>query len=268
MTFQTQFPQLLQRIKADSPLIHCITNHISIHDCANALLALGASPIMAEHPGEVAEITATSQSLMVNLGNISDSRMEAIAAAGETARTHHIPCMIDLVGVGCSQLRRSFAHGFLLRAHPAVIKGNESEIRAICGVEHHARGIDNGEHGPLAQALTVAKQAARQFHTVVLLSGKTDLITDGVCAFGVENGDPLMARVTGTGCMQGAVVAAFLAVASPLEAALSGAAAMGLAGEYAAEQFQSHGSISQFSLGILDGLFSLRDAAALRMIPL
>ena len=258
MTFQTQFPQLLQRIKADSPLIHCITNHISIHDCANALLALGASPIMAEHPGEVAEITATSQALMVNLGNISDSRMEAIAAAGETARTHHIPCMIDLVGVGCSQLRRSFAHGFLLRAHPAVIKGNESEIRAICGVEH----------GPLAQALTVAKQAARQFHTVVLLSGKTDLITDGVCAFGVENGDPLMARVTGTGCMQGAVVAAFLAVASPLEAALSGAAAMGLAGEYAAEQFQSHGSISQFSLGILDGLFSLRDAAALRMIPL
>ena len=89
------------------------------------------------------------------------------------------------------------------------------EIRAICGVEHHARGIDNGEHGPLAQALTVAKQAARQFHTVVLLSGKTDLITNGVCAFGVENGDPLMARVTGTGCMQGAVVAAFLAVASP-----------------------------------------------------
>ena len=85
MTFQTQFPQLLQRIKADSPLIHCITNHISIHDCANALLALGASPIMAEHPGEVAEITATSQALMVNLGNISDSRMEAIAAAGETA---------------------------------------------------------------------------------------------------------------------------------------------------------------------------------------
>ena len=147
MTFQTQFPQLLQRIKADSPLIHCITNHISIHDCANALLALGASPIMAEHPGEVAEITATSQALMVNLGNISDSRMEAIAAAGETARTHHIPCMIDLVGVGCSKLRRSFAHGFLLRAHPAVIKGNESEIRAICGVEHHARGIDNGEHG-------------------------------------------------------------------------------------------------------------------------
>ena len=190
MTFQTQFPQLLQRIKADSPLIHCITNHISIHDCANALLALGASPIMAEHPGEVAEITATSQALMVNLGNISDSRMEAIAAAGETARTHHIPCMIDLVGVGCSQLRRSFAHGFLLRAHPAVIKGNESEIRAICGVEHHARGIDNGEHGPLAQALTVAKQAARQFHTVVLLSGKTDLITDGVCAFGVEKGTP------------------------------------------------------------------------------
>ena len=153
MTFQTQFPQLLQRIKADSPLIHCITNHISIHDCANALLALGASPIMAEHPGEVAEITATSQALMVNLGNISDSRMEAIAAAGETARTHHIPCMIDLVGVGCSQLRRSFAHGFLLRAHPAVIKGNESEIRAICGVEHHARGIDNGEHGPLALSL-------------------------------------------------------------------------------------------------------------------
>lgn len=76
--------------------------------------------------------------------------------------------MIDLVGVGCSKLRRSFAHGFLLRAHPAVIKGNESEIRAICGVEHHARGIDNGEHGSLAQALTVAKQAARQFHTVVL----------------------------------------------------------------------------------------------------
>ena len=112
MTFQTQFPQLLQRIKADSPLIHCITNHISIHDCANALLALGASPIMAEHPGEVAEITATSQALMVNLGNISDSRMEAIAAAGETARTHHIPCMIDLVGVAAASFAVPLPTGF------------------------------------------------------------------------------------------------------------------------------------------------------------
>lgn len=252
-------PALRRQIRAEQPLIHCITNHISIRDCANGLLALGARPIMAEHPAEAAEITASAQALLVNLGNISDSRMAAMTASGQAAREQGIACVMDAVGVGCSGLRLDFARSFLQNARPAVLKGNQSELRALCGLPHHAKGIDNGEAEDLSQALATAQEAARRFQTVVLLSGAADVIADGRQAFAAENGDPLMALVTGTGCLQGAVVAALLAVTDPMTAAAAGAAMLGLAGERAAADFSVHGSISRFAGGIVDGLYDLSE---------
>jgi len=254
-----QLPSLRQQIRLERPLIHCITNHISINQCANGLLALGAKPIMAEHKDEVEDITGTARALMMNLGNISDTRMAAMERAGKSADRYGVPTILDVVGVGCSSLRLDFAHKLIKDRHPAILKGNESEIRALCGLPHHATGIDNGETGDFHDALYAAKLAAQRFNAVILLSGKDDIITDGRRSAAVANGVELMTYVTGTGCLQGAVAAAFLSVTDPFTAASAGAVMLGMAGEYAGALFQHHGSITGFGHGIIDGLFSIPD---------
>ena len=133
---------LQNQLKDTSPLIHCITNPISINDCANMVLAIGGRPIMAEHPGEVAEITAISQALALNLGNITDARMESMVIAGKTAKEKAVPITIDLVGTACSTMRKDYAQKLLAEIQPQIIKGNISEIRAVCGLESHSSGID------------------------------------------------------------------------------------------------------------------------------
>lgn len=261
MRYPIPLAALRRQIQTEQPLIHCITNHISIRDCANGLLALGARPIMAEHPAEVAEIVSGAQALMVNLGNISDSRMAAMTAAARAARDQNIPCVLDAVGVGCSTLRRDFAQEFLAQTPPAVLKGNASELRALCGLPHHAKGIDSGEPDDRDETIAAARETARRFGTVVLLSGPTDVVTDGVRTGTLSGGHPLMAQVTGTGCLQGAVVAAFLAVTDPFTAAQAGAALLGLAGEASAADFPAHRSLSRFAAGLIDGLYALDDEA-------
>lgn len=261
MSYPIPLAALRRQIQTEQPLVHCITNHISIRDCANGLLALGARPIMAEHPAEAAEIVATAQALMVNLGNISDSRMAAITNAARAAKDSGIPCVLDAVGVGCSTLRLEFAKTFLEKTPPAVLKGNASELRALCGLPHHAKGIDSGEPDDRDEAIAVARETARRFGTVVLLSGAVDVITDGVHTSTLAVGHPLMAQVTGTGCLQGAVVGAFLAVTDPFTAAQAGAALLGLAGEASAAAFQTHRSLSRFAAGLIDGLYALDDTA-------
>ena len=127
---------LLEQLRQKQPLVHCITNPISINDCANALLAVGARPMMAEHPREVAGITAHAGALLLNLGNITDVRMESMQLAGQAAMQAKVPVILDLVGVACSDLRREFALHLLEQIHPAVLRGNRTEIRAM----HTAHG--------------------------------------------------------------------------------------------------------------------------------
>ena len=127
-------PPLLSYIRQEAPLIHCITNPISINDCANILLAIGARPIMAEHPKEVAEITAIAKALALNLGNITDARMESMQIASHAAHRLHIPAVIDLVGIACSSLRLDYARKLISQYPPAIIKGNISELRTLLGL--------------------------------------------------------------------------------------------------------------------------------------
>ena len=257
MSNQT-LPRLRRSLRAEQPLIHCITNHISIRICANAILALGGRPIMAEHPAEVAEITASAGALCLNLGNISDARMDAMLAAGVSAQQHKVPCVLDLVGVGCSALRLDFAHRLIREVHPVLLKGNASELRAVCGLAHHAKGIDANESDPI-ENIRAAQTAAQRFEASVLLSGAEDVVTDGAQTALIRNGVPRMADVTGTGCMQGMLAGAFLAVASPMESAVSAAVLMGLSGEYAEDVFQRTQSITQFGNGLIDGIYTLSD---------
>lgn len=228
----------VEALRQQSPLIHCITNHITICDCANMLLAAGAKPIMAEHPAEVEEIVRTAGALEMNIGNISDSRMEAMLLAGKEARKQGIPRVFDPVGVGCSHLRLEFAKKLLQEVQPQILRGNMSELKALVGLKHDATGIDAGAKDAIDQqswqeSSQVVAQAARQLGCVVAVTGKIDIISDGQHTYGVENGAPWMSRVTGTGCMGASLTGGYLAVADPLTAALTANLVLGIAGEQA-----------------------------------
>ena len=174
-----QICELRKRILAENPLIHCITNPISINQCANAVLAIGGRPIMAEHPQEAAEITATADALLLNLGNITDARMASMGISARTAKEKGIPMVLDAVGVACSGLRREFARQLLDTAMPQVIKGNFSEIHALYRDAYRCAGVDADEQLTVAAMEQTAAALSRQLGTTILASGRVDIITDG-----------------------------------------------------------------------------------------
>ncbi len=235
------------------PLIHCITNPITSMQCANAVLAVGARPIMAEHPKEVSEITQSANALVLNLGNISDVRMRAMELAAETAKKLTIPIVVDAVGVSCSALRRTFAMR-ILSCFPTVIKGNYSEIYALHNHSYRTKGVD-------AEALSAevisdaAVSIALQQKCTVLATGKEDIVTDGSRLFHMQNGDPQLASITGTGCMSGVLCGCFAAVSADIYAAVSTCAVLGISGELAKTSF-GNGS---FSIRLMDVLSVLTE---------
>lgn len=253
--------QLQMQIKEQKPLIHCITNPISIHDCANVILAAGGRPIMAEHPGEAAEITAMAEALVLNLGNITDVRMESMKIALKAAQKKGIPVLFDLVGVACSKLRMEYAKELIEESSVAILKGNISEILAIAGEPSHSIGVDAGREDAvnsvnLNRTVEILRRMAQETGAVILASGKEDLIVDTVNAYLISNGDPVLSEITGTGCMLGALCGAYLAAGKSrsMEAAVLGTASMGIAGELAAKDCPGTGT---FQLRLLDCLYGL-----------
>ena len=244
-------PDIRGAVRERGSLIHCITNPISINQCANAILAVGGRPIMAEHPREVSEITATAGALMLNLGNITDVRMEAMRLSARTAAEHGTPILLDAVGVACSKLRRDYACGLMEAVTPAVIKGNYSEINALYQESYRASGVDADAALDAQTVERAAAALARTRRTVVLASGKVDIVTDGT-------------RLTGTGCMLGALTAAYLSAASGLDAAVTACAVLGVCGQLA-ETERGSGS---FMTGLMDALSTLQDAELERYMDL
>ena len=160
--------ELRKRIKREQPLIHCITNPISIHACANVVLALGARPIMAEHPAEVAQITATAGALMLNLGNITDVRMKSMEISLRTAKENEIPVLLDLVGTACSDLRFHYAKHLMEIGGIAVLKGNMSELLAIAGCPSHSIGVDAGEKDAVTNQIWLSVNRQHMFYQMVI----------------------------------------------------------------------------------------------------
>lgn len=243
------------RVNRSRPLIHCITNPISINQCANAVLAVGARPIMAEHPREVREITQTADALMLNLGNITDTRMESMEISVQTARERRIPVLLDAVGAACSRLRRDYAQDLISSAMPTVIKGNYSEIHALYRETYRFSGVDADEALDCAALDRTAAELARRWDTVILASGKTDIITDGRRLIHIHNGTPQLSRVTGTGCMLGALGAAYLSAVAPMDAMITACAVLGICGELA----ETNRGTGTFLTGLMDGLSTLAD---------
>lgn len=247
------------KIRADitqkKPLIHCITNPISINQCANAILAVGARPIMAEHPREVAEITETAQALMLNLGNITDVRMESIAISAAAAAERNIPFVLDAVGIACSKLRQNYTAELLNNVTPSVIKGNYSEINALYQDTYRSSGVDADSTLELREMCRITAELAKKKNTIILASGKTDIVSDGHKLVLIHNGTAQLSNITGTGCMLGALCAAYLSSSELLESALTACTVLGICGQLAATE-QGSGT---FMTGLMDNLSTLTD---------
>ena len=255
--FVSGFVRDCDAIRARGPLIHCITNYVAMNFNANALLAVGASPLMSFRQEEMRDVAALCDALYMNIGcpdrALTDAAETAVGAVGELGK----PWVLDPVGAGATQLRTDIAGELIREGHPSIIRGNASEIMALAGSSVcRTRGVDSVVGSEMA--LDSARELASDAGCVVVVSGSTDYITDGRQVLTVENGSPLMRRVSGTGCTVSALCAAFAAVDSDcLTAAWNAMALMAVAGERAASRYRGTGTLMT---DILDEL-SLCNAA-------
>jgi hydroxyethylthiazole kinase len=291
--------ELLENVRKTGPLVHNITNYVTVNDCANALLACGASPIMAEDRGEAAEITAICNGLHINIGTLTAATIPAMLDAGKRANELGRPVVLDPVGAGASRLRTETAARLLAEVRFSVIRGNASEIKALAGAVGSGGGAgSDGNSGgtkgtegtggtgagnpvspasaggtkgvdaniadsitdeTLAAALVFAKGFAAKTGSVVVITGAIDIVTDGRRAFCIRNGQPMMSRVTGTGCMLSALTTAYVAAnpRQPLEAAAAAVCVMGLCGERAFARLGARDGNAAYRNYIIDELYHL-----------
>lgn len=258
----------LDRVRERRPLIHCITNYVTANDVANLLLACGASPIMADEPEEVEEITARCAGLCLNLGTPSRRTIPSLMRAGVKAGELGRPVVLDPVGVGASALRLRTAQDLMARVPFTVLRGNVSELRALAGGQEHTRGVDAGgadavTEAELERGVAFAKGTARRTGTVVAVTGAIDLVSDGEQCVVIRNGRPEMGLVTGTGCQLSALTAACLAASPehPLEAAAAAVCAMGVAGELAWARMSPQDGNATYRDRIIDAVCRMDGAA-------
>ena len=251
----TSLNEIRGRLTELSPLIHCITNPISINQCANAILAVGARPMMAEHPDEAAVITRSAGALMLNLGNFTDVRAKSMVISAATAKEHGIPFILDVCGAACLPNRREYALNLAKQSTPTVIKGNRPEITALYDNGYSTSGVDGDSSLSLEKSDAAAAALAKKLGCIVLASGAADTVTDGTRLTHLYNGTPRLGSITGTGCMQGALCAAFLAVCGGYEAAVCACVLQGICGELC-EDTKGSGS---FAAALMDGISTVTD---------
>lgn len=258
-----------KKVMNEGMLIHSITSPIAINDCANVVLALGAKPIMAEHPMEVAEITGISKALTVSYANITDARMASIMISGKKALDNDIPCIVDAVGVTCSIMRMKEVRQFIKECKPSVIKGNVSEIKALAGVDYKNTGIDvsaddkvgSEDINKIKALANMIKDYANRINSIVVATGEVDIISDGETCFIGYNGSSYMAKITGTGCILTCIMGVYMACASRadkkalLMAAALSLTTMGIAGEMA----ENNRGLGTYHMSFIDKLSLLTD---------
>ena len=240
-------------VRTQSPLVHNITNYVVMNNSANALLAIGASPVMAHWVSEMEEMAAIAGALVLNIGTLDDKWIDGMLIAGKAAMRRGTPIVLDPVGVGATSQRTEAAMKIIEQCCPTIIRGNASEIMALVDASVKSKGVDSSASSD--DALESAKRLSVDTGAVVVISGATDYITNGTDVYTVEGGSPIMTTVTGMGCTSTAIVGAFAAaVEDPMIAATAAMAVMSLAGERAAEYSRGNGSMQ---VNFLDELYNL-----------
>lgn len=244
----------IEQVRKINPLVHHITNYVTVNDCANACLAIGASPVMADAIDEVEDMTAISSALVLNIGTLNVTKVESMIAAGRKANALGIPVVFDPVGCGATPFRNHMAQELMENVHMSVVRGNISEILSLGGEQVKTKGVDAGEADETL-AVSVAKTLAVHWKTVVVISGAIDVVTDGDRVIYIKNGCPEMSAITGSGCMCTTMIGAFCGANKEniLEASAAAMVTMGLSGERAWKSYGKQG-LGHFHMGLIDEL--------------
>ncbi|MGN0034600.1 MAG: hydroxyethylthiazole kinase [Coriobacteriales bacterium] len=257
--------KMLANVREAAPLVHCITNYVTVNDVANILLAAGGAPIMADEPDDAVDITSICGGLDINIGTLNARTIPSMFACGARARELGHPVLLDPVGAGASKLRTDTANRLVDELDLSCIRGNSSEIKAIALGSMTTKGVeadiaDVVTDSNLQATIAFAEEFADRVGSVVAITGAIDVIADGSHAFAIRNGHPVMSKITGSGCMLSALVTAFL-VANPddlLMATVAAVAAEGICGEKAAVKMVETGvGNSTFRDYLIDNVYLL-----------
>lgn len=257
----------LENVRENNPLTHCITNSVTINDCANAVLAIGGSPIMAEDEEEMEEVVEIADVLVINIGKLSKEQIKAMNVSAAHATKTNTPIVLDPVGAGISQLRNNTIKYLVENNNITAIRGNISEIKAIANIirllntESAAKGVDVSEDDIISRDNleingNLVKELAKKLDTVVIASGPLDIISNGETTIVLDNGDEMMPLITGSGCMLTSIVGSCVAVNDPFEGSILASIAMSLAGEKAREQVDENNlGTGSFRTFLIDYLY-------------
>jgi hydroxyethylthiazole kinase len=248
---------ILGTVKAKKPLIHHITNMVTINDCANVTLAVGGLPVMAHAIEEVEEMVSNSQALVLNIGTLTLEQVQVMIKAGKKANSLKIPVIFDPVGAGATKIRTEASKKIFEEIQISVIKGNKAEIGILTGAGGKIRGVEAESNDENIESY---KNFAKEYNCIVATSGVTDVVTNGNTVYKVDNGHAMLGTISGTGCMLTSVIANFCAVESDhLNATVSAMAAFGIAGELSALRSDVRGPAS-FKVAFFDEINNLTDA--------
>ncbi|PWW08608.1 hydroxyethylthiazole kinase [Paenibacillus cellulosilyticus] len=231
---------LLGKVRAANPLVTSMTNVVVTNFTANGLLALGASPLMAYAKEEVADIARISGALVLNIGTLNETDVAAMKIAGASANEHGVPVVFDPVGAGATAYRTSVSQQFMSEMNVSILRGNAAEVANVVGQAWQIKGVDAGAGD--GNIVELAQTAARQLNTVAVVTGPDDVVSDGTDTYVAHNGDVILTRVTGTGCLLTSVIGAFAAVEpNPARAAAAALVVYGVAAEIAASKTKDQG---------------------------
>lgn len=254
----------LENVRAKSPLVHNITNYVTVNDVANAILAAGASPIMADEPEDAYEITAICNAININIGTLNSRTIESMFRAGKRASELGHATLLDPVGAGASALRTNTAVNLMKEIKFDVIRGNASEIKTLALGSGKTHGVDADKADAVNDSNLVfmagfVKDFARNTGAVIALTGAIDILSDGEKCYAVHNGRAEMGRITGTGCMLSGIMAAFVAANSGnvLEACAAAVCMMGLAGEIGYSHLHEHDGNATYRNRIIDAIYNM-----------
>ncbi len=250
----------LVALKEKRPLVHHITNYVTVNDCANITLAIGASPVMADDIEEVEEMVSFASALVLNIGTLNSRSIASMLGAGKKAKARAIPIVFDPVGVGATALRTATAKRIVEEVGPTVIRGNMSEIKLIAGLDANIKGVDSiadefdGEK--------VACQLSQKLGCIIAITGKQDIIAQGERVCRIDNGHAILSQVTGTGCMASSLTACYCGATDDwFTGAAAGVMTMGLAGELAQQSLKPGEGIGTFRTRLFDAVWSMTPEA-------